>query len=108
MGGVHWAHYIIRWGGRELEKLDRSGELSRDGLKLAYFHSMRHTFASILAECDVGEERRAALQGQAAPGAGENAKRYVKMRHDPRVPSDIVEAHLGAYAAILDDVMAAA
>lgn len=107
-GGVHWSHYISRWGGVELEKLHKTGRLDRTGLKLGYFHSARHTFASVLANAGVDEERRAALQGQVAVGAGENSKRYVKMRHDPVLLSGIVEKHLGAYAEMLDTVLAVA
>jgi hypothetical protein len=67
---------------------------------------MRHSLANHLAECGVKEEQRAALLGQAVPGGGENARRYVKLRRNPAAMSAIVEANLGAYAAILDEVMA--
>lgn len=104
-GGVHWAHYIIRWGGRELDKLNESGKLPKAGRKLTYFHSMRHTLAQVLAERGVSEEFRAALQGQAVSGGGENANRYVSLRRNPKFLSSLVEQHLVAYAAILDEAV---
>jgi integrase len=106
MGTLRWAHAISKWGSRELDQLDKTGKLSRAGLKLSYFHSMRHTFATVLDERGVSEGLRSILQGQAAPGAGENSKRYSKLRRNPRFLSDIVEEHLVDYAAILDDLLA--
>lgn len=104
-GVLRWAHYISKWGSRELAKLDKSGKLIRDGKKLAFFHSMRHSFAQLLAERHIRFEDRAALQGQAVEGGGENANRYVNLRENVKFLSDIVEANLIDYATILDDVL---
>ena len=105
-GGVRWAHYISRWGGGELTKLNAAGTLNRTGLNLAYFHSMRHTFAHELATRGVTVEQRAALQGQTVAGGGENANRYTKLRQDPKVLSRLVEEHLVDYADLLEGVLA--
>ncbi|MEX0959093.1 MAG: DUF6538 domain-containing protein [Burkholderiales bacterium] len=104
-GGVHWSHAISKWGGRELGNLAKAGNISREGSRLTYFHSMRHTLAQVLAERGVSEEWRAALQGQVAAGAGENATRYVKLRQDPKFLSDLIETNLTDYASILDDAL---
>src|SRR5262249_9356815 len=100
-GGHHWAHYIIRWGSRELEKLAARGLIDRTQAKVAFFHSMRHTLNHHLGIRNVSEERRAALLGQQVSQAGENATRYLKLRHDPHFLSALIEEQLGDYVCAL-------
>lgn len=97
--GLKWSHSISKWGGRELDKLDKSKQLSREGLDLGYFHSMRHTFANALAKQRVPEEERSALQGQQYGGI--NADRYANLRADYRYLSGLVEANLGELVTLL-------
>jgi hypothetical protein len=78
----------------------------RDGLKLAYFHSHRHTIATELAIREAGPELRSALQGHTVPEGGENAHRYAKTRQQSQILRHIVEEHLLDYVALLDEVMA--
>ena len=106
-GGYKWAKSIIKWGGRELDKLDEAGTLKRESGTLTYFHSMRHTFAHTLAVRDVSEEKRAALQGQTVAGAGENAARYTKLKQDVNALSSLVELNLTDYSALLDGLLSA-
>lgn len=95
-----WSHKLTKWGGAELRKLIQAGKLP--DCKLAYFHSLRHAFAEALAARGVSEEFRAALQGQAFGGI--NAQTYAKLKHNHNALSEIVEAHLEGYAALLDSL----
>ncbi|WP_449412066.1 DUF6538 domain-containing protein [Pandoraea soli] len=97
-GSIKWSHKITKWGGAELAKLRKAG-LVPDGA-LAYFHSMRHTFANTLAAAKVTEEYRAALQGQAYGGI--NSQTYTKLRHDHAKLSETIEHALPSYAVLLD------
>jgi len=92
-GALKWSHGISKWGGRELANLDKAGTLNRAGMTLSYFHSMRHSFANILARSGVPEEFRSALQGQQFGGI--NSERYAKMRRDHSHLGSIIETHLG-------------
>lgn len=95
--GIKWSHKITKWGGDTMKEL-------RDGSRLpggtqTYFHSMRHTFANTLAVAKVTEEYRSTLQGQAFGGM--NSQTYAKLRYDHNALSEIVEAALTAYVALL-------
>lgn len=60
-GLVKHSHAITKWGGRELDKLQAQGKLPNDNI--TYFHSMRHSFVTLLAKAGIGEEWRAGLAG---------------------------------------------
>ncbi len=77
-GGIKHSHSAVKWGGRELDKLRADGRIA-DG-KQTYFHSLRHTFTTLLATAEIGEEWRAALAGQTYGGV--NAQVYNKARED--------------------------
>jgi integrase len=80
-GGTIHSHSAVKWGGRELAKLRADGLVS-DG-KQTYFHSLRHTFVTLLASAGVTEEWRAGLAGQAYGGI--NSQVYSKAREDVSV-----------------------
>ena len=90
---IKWAHPISKWGGRELNRLDKMGKVVRNELDLAYFHSMRHTFTNVLVNRQIHEEQRSALLGQKYGKV--NAERYAKLRKNAVALSAIVEENLG-------------
>lgn len=99
---IKWSHYISRWGGRELKEL---GVLQQfDTAKLAYFHSMRHTFKSQLGNAGVVSEISEALSGRKHASADE--ERYEKLKKNyTRLSREGVEPGLVQFAAILDEVL---
>jgi integrase len=101
-GGVKHSHKITQWGGRELDKLQAKGLITRTGL--TYFHSLRHGFNTLLAGANVGEEWRSALLGQAFGGV--NSQVYNKAGNDPTLTSPLVERGLIKLAEILREVRA--
>jgi integrase len=95
--GVKYSHSAVKWGMNELNKLRREKLITRGGL--TYFHSMRHTFTTLLAGADIGEEWRAALAGHSYGGM--NAQVYNKAKHDLAKTSPIVVRGLEGLAAVL-------
>lgn len=99
---IKWSHYISRWGGRELNELGVRHKF--DTTKLAYFHSMRHTFKSELGNAGVSSEISEALSGRKHGGADE--ERYEKLKQNyRRLAHEGVEPGLVQLAAILDEVL---
>lgn len=72
-GRVKHGQYISRWAATQMDALVESGKLKR---RLAYFHSMRHSFVTLLAKAGITEEWRAALAGHQYGGM--NAQVYTK------------------------------
>lgn len=97
------SHAICNWGARELKKLREAGKITTP--KVSYFHSHRHTLTSELANQGVSEEIRAAIAGQEFGGI--NNEVYNKLKDSPETLAPLIEGYLTAYAAILDEVMAA-
>ncbi|MBU9415472.1 hypothetical protein KTE23_02610 [Burkholderia multivorans] len=95
--GIKWSHKITKWGVDTMKELRDAGRLPHG--TQTYFHSMRHTFANTLAVAKVTEEYRSTLQGQAFGGM--NSLTYTKLRHDHNALSEIVEAALAPYVALL-------
>jgi hypothetical protein len=100
---VKWSHYISRWGGRELDKIGKNHQF--DPSKLAYFHSMRHTFKRALDDAGVSSEMSEALSGRRYGGA--DAERYGKLKQNhKRLALEGIEQGLGKLTALLDQVLA--
>lgn len=74
-----WSHYITKWAGRELEKLEKKGVLKKG--KKTYFHSMRHTFSGLLTDEDVSSDIIEALSGRRVGGAEEERYKKLKTNH---------------------------
>lgn len=94
-----WSHKITKWGGNELKALREDGVVA--GGKASYFHSWRHNLNDHLAKKNVPHEQRAALLGQQA-GSSVNQEVYMKIKQDHVFLSQIVEANLTDYAALLE------
>ena len=101
-GIIKWSHYVSRWGGRELNQLGALHQF--DTTKLAYFHSMRHTFKSQLGNAGVASEISEALSGR--KHGGSDAERYEKLKQNHRrLALEGTEPGLVQLAAILDEVL---
>lgn len=100
-GGIKHSHSAVKWGGRELAKLQTSGRIATG--KQTYFHSMRHTFATLLAAQGIGEEWRAGLAGQAHGGV--NAQVYTKAREDVSQTLPMLTKGLKPLESIVRDVV---
>ena len=99
-GSMKWSHYITNWGGRELKKLRASGAISDPNNKLAYFHSMRHTFSITMRRAGVSPEIVEAALGHAY--AGSERERYDKLKYDPvQLSREGVEAGLNCLVSVL-------
>lgn len=99
---IKWSHYISRWGGRELNQLGASHHF--DTTKLAYFHSMRHTFKSQLGNAGVASEMSEALSGRKHASADEERYEKLKQNHR-RLAKEGIEPGLVHLTAILDEVL---
>lgn len=95
-GRVKHGQYVSRWAGDEMDRLVASSILSR---RLAYFHSMRHSFVTLLAKAKVGEEWRAALAGHKFGGM--NAEVYTKAKQDVSFTYPMIVAGLDPLAGML-------
>jgi hypothetical protein len=77
-----------------------------DAKRLAYFHSMRHTFKSVLGDAGVSSEISEALSGRRYAGA--DAERYEKLKQNHRrLAADGIQRGLDALAALLDKALGA-
>lgn len=100
-GRVKHGHFVSRWGSDDaMTHLVSSGVLSR---RLAYFHSMRHTFVTLLAKSGVPEEWRAALAGHKFGGM--NSEVYTK-KQDVAFTLPMIEEGLAPLALALNRVLA--
>jgi hypothetical protein len=91
LGLVKHSHAISKWGGRELKKLKAEGKVPNDE-STVYFHSMRHSFVTLLAAAGVDHEWRSALAGHEFGQI--NAKVYNQAKHDVAVTLPIIERGL--------------
>jgi hypothetical protein len=99
---IKWSHYVSKWGGRELKAI--AARQGFDAKRLAYFHSMRHTFKQVLGDGGVSSEISEALSGRRYGGA--DAERYEKLKQNHRrLAADGVERGLDALAALLDNTL---
>ncbi|MCG2583516.1 DUF6538 domain-containing protein [Massilia sp. TS11] len=97
-----WSHYISKWGGRELIAIGAKNHW--DTSKLAFFHSMRHSFKQILGNAGVSSEISEALSGRRYGGA--DAERYEHLKSDhKRLFRSGIEPGLNELARVLDDVL---
>jgi len=101
---IKWSQYVSKWGGRELVvaaekfKFDPNRDVS-------YFHSMRHTFKTVLGEAGVSQEISEALAGRRYGGA--DAERYEKLKQNHRRLSlEGIEKGLDQISALLDEALA--
>lgn len=98
-----WSHYVSRWGGRELDAVAVRQKFDSD--RLAYFHSMRHSFKRVLGDAGVSSEISEALSGRRYAGA--DAERYEKLKQNHRrLAAGGIERGLDALAALLDKALA--
>jgi integrase len=99
---IKWSHYISRWGGRELKELGVRHQV--DTTKLAYFHSMRHTFKSELGNAGISSEISEALSGRKHASADEERYEKLKQNHR-RLAVEGIERGLVELAKVLDEVL---
>jgi integrase len=99
-GLVKHSHAITKWGGRELDKLQAQGKLPKDNI--TYFHSMRHSFVTLLAKAGIEEEWRAALAGHEYGQM--SAKLYNHADDDVAVTLPIVERGLSDLAVLFEKI----
>lgn len=97
-GDYKWNHQIVKWGTKQINLI--KPKFSDTANKVSFFHSLRHTFSTILANNGVSEEIRSAIQGQVA-GSGVNGGTYTKSRLDPVQSSKVIEEHLTQYVDML-------
>jgi hypothetical protein len=99
---IKWSHYISKWGGYELRAI--AARQGFDAERLAYFHSMRHTFKRILGDAGVSSEISEALSGRRYAGA--DAERYEKLKFNHRRLSlEGIEPGLSVLSSMLDEVL---
>jgi hypothetical protein len=99
---IKWSHYVSRWGGRELMALAQLHQF--DATRLAYFHSMRHTFKGILGNAGVSSEISEALAGRRYGSA--DAERYEKLKQNHcRLSEEGIEVGLDTLALALDSIL---
>lgn len=99
---IKWSHYISRWGGRELKAIAK--ERGFDAERIGYFHSMRHTFKSVLGDAGVSSEISEALAGRRY--ASSDAERYEKLKQNHiRLTAEGIKPGLNAITVLLDKAM---
>lgn len=76
-GAIRYAHALISWGTSQKNRLEKLGKWSGDNSKKSYFHSLRHTVATTLAENDVQIRTIAKLLGH-DQSSNDSTKRYAK------------------------------
>jgi hypothetical protein len=101
-GATIHSHAAVKWGGRELEKLRKAGDVRSDD-KLSYFHSIRHMFITELAKAGVSEEWRAGIAGQKYGGV--NSEVYNKAREDVSLTLPIITNSLASVACVLEEML---
>ena len=99
-GAVTHSHSIVKWGSRELQRLRKAGVIQG---RQSYFHSLRHTFVTMLAKAGISEEWRAGLAGQAHGGV--NSQVYNKAREDVNETLPILVDAMKPLEAILRGLM---
>lgn len=103
-GGTIHGHAAVKWGGNEMKRLRNAGRIQpKSKRKLTYFHSMRHTFVTLLAAADIAEEWRAALAGQECGGV--NSQVYSKAREDISATLPLIEKGLRPVAELLRNLL---
>jgi hypothetical protein len=101
---IKWSHYVSGWGGRELNAIAAREGFNAD--RLAYFHSMRHTFKRVLGDAGVSSEISEALSGRRYAGA--DAERYEKLKQNHRrLAVDGIERGLNKLSALLNKALGA-
>lgn len=100
-----WNHYISRWGGREFDVIAKHAGF--DAARLAYFHSMRHTFNITLGDAGVSSEISEALSGRRYGSADAERYEHFKQNHR-RLSADGVARGLDVLTALLNKALGAA
>jgi len=77
----HWGRPVIMWGSQEMARLRKSGAVDDPESKLAYFHSMRHTFSGLMVDAKIPFDVREAAVGHKY--GGPEAERYAKLKENP-------------------------
>ena len=96
-----WSHYITKWAGNELVKLDKFELLKKN--KKTYFHSMRHTFSGLLGDEEVSSEIIEAISGRKSGGDDEERYKKLKTNHT-RLSQTGVEIGLNKLSKVLESV----
>jgi hypothetical protein len=99
---VKWSHYVSGWGGRELKAI--AARQGFDCERLAYFHSMRHTFKITLGDAGVSSEISEALSGRRYASADAERYEHLKQNHR-RLSADGIARGLDALAGLLDKAL---
>jgi integrase len=97
-----WSHYITKWAGNELVKLDKLGDIKKN--KKTYFHSMRHTFSGLLGDEQVPSEIIESLSGRKTGGDDEERYKKLKTNHN-RLSQSGIEIGLIKLTEVLDGVV---
>ena len=98
---IKWSHKISKWGGRRIKGLRKT--MTAPSGTATYFHSMRHTFITILAKAGVSEAQRAALTGH--DNGGINNQTYTKLKDDPTSTYDALVTGLSELEATLRSIL---
>lgn len=78
----HWGRPVIMWGSQEMGRLRKNGAVDDPEAKLGYFHSMRHTFSSLMVDAKIPFDVREAAIGHKY--GGKDAERYAKLKENPK------------------------
>lgn len=89
-------HQRLGWQGRELKAI--AAREGFDRARLAYFHSMRHTFKVTLGDAGVSSEISEALSGRRYGSADAERYEHLKQNHR-RLSADGIAQGLDAIAA---------
>jgi integrase len=100
-GRVKHSHKITDWGGDELRSLREARRITTE--KVTYFHSMRHSFTTLLAKAGIEEEWRAAITGHQFGGM--NAQVYNKAKNDVTITLPKIEQGVAPLVEIFSSVL---
>jgi hypothetical protein len=89
-------------GGRELKAI--AARQGFDCERLAYFHSMRHTFKITLGDAGVSSKISEALSGRQYASADAERYEHLKQNHR-RLSADGIARGLDALAGLLDNAL---
>ena len=79
---LHWGRPAIMWGSQELRRLRKTEIFYDPEGKLAYYHSMRHTFSGVMVDEKVSFDIREAAIGHEY--GGKDAETYSKIKSNPK------------------------
>ena len=98
-GMFNFSHSITKRGSRTMARLVKGGDLPKG--RATFFHSLRHTFISVLAAKGVPVEMRCAITGHKPEGGGVNAGVYSKLRAQVEPKLTAIDKNLDEYVELL-------